>query len=382
LAREIKELAQLDPGSLTDDELDDAIVELARLRSSLEAVEARVAGEWDGRRVWAASGARSGAAAMSRMTREPKPACGSRLALGRVLRCRTLPIAAEAWLAGEIGAAHVRLLAGARNERTVAALAEAEAMLVHDAQQLHFSAFAQVVAYWKLHADPDGADASDVDRRDRRRVALDQTFGGMWSLSGCLDPISGEAVSNELRRLEQELFDADWAAAKARLGREPKAGELGRTGDQRRADALVEMARRSRTAPADGKAPKPLFTLVLGSDAFRHLSELASGQVVSAAAVAPWVDDAELERILFAEGTSRVIDVSRKRSFQGALRRLIEVRDRECFHRTCDVRADRCQVDHVEPWASGGMTCQENGRLACGSHNRARHQRPPPASPA
>ena len=138
------------------------------------------------------------------------------------------------------------------------------------------------------------------------------------------------------------------------------------------------MAKRSAAVPADAKLPRPLFALVIGNDAFSHLMQLASGQVVSPSALLPWISDADLERILFAGGTNRVIDVSRKRSFTRALRRLIEVRDQLCYHDTCEEPAHRCQVDHVVPWSAGGMTAQWNGRLACGFHNRLRN-RPPPA---
>jgi len=54
------------------------------------------------------------------------------------------------------------------------------------------------------------------------------------------------------------------------------------------------------------------------------------------------------------------------------------VRDQECTHPTCDVRAPRCEVDHIQPFSAGGPTTQENGRLLCGFHNRLRNQRPPP----
>ena len=120
----------------------------------------------------------------------------------------------------------------------------------------------------------------------------------MWSGNTLLDPISGEIVGAELERREQELFEADWADAKARLGRDPRPGELDRTPGQRRADALVEMARRSATAPAGGKAPKPLFQVLLGSDAFSHLLQLARGQVLPPTALLPWLSSADLERYL------------------------------------------------------------------------------------
>jgi hypothetical protein len=52
------------------------------------------------------------------------------------------------------------------------------------------------------------------------------------------------------------------------------------------------------------------------------------------------------------------------------------VRDRECYSEFCDVPAEDCQVDHVQPYGSGGPTVDGNGRAACAYHNRNRH-RPP-----
>ncbi len=375
----IRELAALDSSGFADGELSSALVELARLRASLEAAEAGLSHAWDARRVWAADGARSGAAWLARETRNPKSDCRRRIALGRT--SGQLPFVAEAWSAGNIDAAHVRRLGQARNHRTAHLMARDEQLLLAQAMALTFAEFTQVVDYWSLHADPDGAADDAFDRIDRRRVSLDETLSGMWSGAMLFDPINGTIVAGELERLEKGLFDAEWASVKARLGHDPKIGELDRTPDQRRADALVEMAKRSATMPTDGKQPKPLFTLLLGSDMFRRLTQLASGQVVAPEAILPWTGDADLERILFEGGPSRVIDVSYKRAFTGALRRLIEVRDRSCYHRTCDEPASRCQVDHIEPWIVGGITSQENGRLACGYHNRLRHRRrgPPPA---
>ncbi len=85
----------------------------------------------------------------------------------------------------------------------------------------------------------------------------------MWLGSMTLDPIAGAIVSEELARLEAELFEADRSEAKARLGRDPLSGELARTPGHRRADALVEMATRSKSAPADGHRPAPLFTVLV-----------------------------------------------------------------------------------------------------------------------
>ncbi len=81
------------------------------------------------------------------------------------------------------------------------------------------------------------------------------------------------------------------------------------------------------------------------------------------------------------------IDVSvRSRFFTGGTRRAIELRDRICTHPHCYEPAENCQVDHIQTYASGGLTTQDNGRLLCGFHNRLRNQRegkgePAPAAP-
>ena len=59
-------------------------------------------------------------------------------------------------------------------------------------------------------------------------------------------------------------------------------------------------------------------------------------------------------------------------------KRAIELRDRMCTHPHCSEPAESCQVDHIEPYASGGLTTQDNGRLLCGFHYRLRNQKEHP----
>lgn len=73
--------------------------------------------------------------------------------------------------------------------------------------------------------------------------------------------------------------------------------------------------------------------------------------------------------------------ISKKERFDtGALRRVIEVRDRRCRHHAddCDVPASRAEVDHTIQVEDGGETTEDNGRVLCGPYNRARTERPPP----
>jgi hypothetical protein len=156
--------------------------------------------------------------------------------------------------------------------------------------------------------------------------------------------------------------------------------DLARSPAQRRADALVEMARRAMALPPGARLPEPLFTVLVGYETFAgRMCELANGRVVTPGSLVGCLDEAWAERVVF-DGPDRVKNVSvRRRIFAGATRRAVEVRDRECFHPLCDATIEDCQVDHVQPWSVGGLTVDENGRLACAFHNRLRHRpRPPP----
>ena len=379
LGMAIKEVAVVDPDGLTDAELAAAVVELDHHRAALDATYARLVGAFDTRRVFAADGAQTAAAWMSRRTRSPQPECGGRVRVARKLA--HMPLVADAWEAGEITVAHVRRLAGVRNPRTTELFARDESMLVNHARELTFSGFEQALDRWLLLADPDGCDKTAVERRERRRVSLDETLGGMYSGATLLDPVSGTIVWDELQRLEQGLFAADWKAAKTRLGRDPLPAELDRAGDQRRADALVEMARRSASMPPGAKAPKPLITLVVGAGRFFDMCQLESGRTVSPEAVRPWLRDAQLEGMLFDPAGLRAIKITRKRTFTGVVRRILDVRDQQCTDPYCEEPPNRCQGDHIIPYTAGGVTSQDNGKLACGHHNRRNYHNyrtPPP----
>jgi hypothetical protein len=145
------------------------------------------------------------------------------------------------------------------------------------------------------------------------------------------------------------------------------------------------MATRSAAAPADGIRPAPLFSVFVGYETIKgRICELENGTVLSPSALVPWMDSAYFERAIFSLGGR--VDVSvRARLFSGGTRRAIELRDRICTHPYCYEPAENCQGDHIEPYAQGGATTQENGRLLCGFHNRLRNQRgdrrerPPPS---
>ena len=373
LAEAIDGLQDATPDELSDPE---TVLGLYRQLSRLEALVAGAAAAFDTSREWSVDGARSAGGWLAVKTHLARSQVDGHLLLGRAVR--DLPHTKDAFRSGSIGACHVRVLSGLRNERTEQLLARDEEMLVGHARTLRFGQFCRAAAYWKMRADPDGTEEDDDSRRDRRDVYLVESFQGMYLGRITLDPINGAIVHAELERRERALFEEDWAEAKERLGRDPAHHELRRTSAQLCADALVEMAIRSSSADAAGRRPAPLFSVLVGYESLHGaICELASGQVLSPRTLLPWLSEAYFERVVFAPG-ARVEVSETARVFTGATRRAIELRDRECYHPLCDVTARRCQVDHIVPFAVGGLTTQENGRLACGFHNRARNPRPPP----
>lgn len=55
-----------------------------------------------------------------------------------------------------------------------------------------------------------------------------------------------------------------------------------------------------------------------------------------------------------------------------ALRHLITIRDRTCFHPSCRRPATRCDYEHTIPFDGGGRTCECNGGPCCRRHHRAK----------
>jgi Domain of unknown function (DUF222)/HNH endonuclease len=345
-------------------------------RARLDAVATEAAASFDASGDWAPDGAKTAAAWLGRRCRIPTGQARTLIRRGRVLS--HLPAYARAWSSGAINAAHVDTVAAVRNPVTEEALARDEQVLCDQAATLSFEHYVKAVSYWHQFADPDGTETSHEKRLAARDVYVEQSFGGMWLGRMTMDPLTGTAVAEELARLEHELFEAEWAEVKERLGREPTVSDLERTPGQRRCDALAEMATRSRTAPENGKRPVPLISVLVDFPTLAgRICELANGTVLPPGALIPLLDEAYIERAVLSPG-NRVEVSDTARLFTGATRRAIELRDRECTHPYCDRPASACQVDHIIPYAEGGPTTQENGRILCSFHNRLRNQRPPP----
>ena len=274
-----------------------------------------------------------------------------------------MPHTQRALADGALSPEHVDALGHANSGSRLALFESHEETLVEQAKLLRFADCCRMVEYWKQRADADATENDGERLHEARRAMVATTIDGMVDLRGLLDPVGGATVLDELERLMEQRRLQDRAD-----------GEV-RTAGQRRADALVEMAKRSRAAADGGLRPRPLLTVLVGEETLARVCELATGTVIAPGQVVPLLSEADLERVVF-DSPDRVISVSRKRTFTGALRRAIEVRDRHCQHPSgCNEPASRCDVDHIRPHSEGGETSQENGKLGCWPHNRHRDLR-------
>jgi hypothetical protein len=276
-----------------------------------------------------------------------------------------MPVTAEAWAAGEIGTDHVDLLATAAGSGRGELFARDEAVLVTQCETLTWGDRVKANRYWRHRADTElGRDDGPAPTAG---VRLHEGFDGNVVGDIELDPIGGATVMEGLRRIERDLYQQD------------RHDGTVRTTAERMAAALVEMAVRAHTSPVDGQRPEPLVVVLAGEATLEHLCELADGTVIAAGLVVPHLSRAQLQTFVF-DGADRVLACSPQRSFRGALRRAIQVRDRHCQHPSgCDVPIVGCDVDHRLAHALGGVTTEANGELQCQAHNRhsdLHHRRP------
>jgi hypothetical protein len=332
--------------------------------------------------VWDADGSK---AAWARLGRECDLSDATAKAeVGRARKLRSMPATSTAFAAGKLSVDQVDLLTTACQRDIEPLFARDEQVLLNELQPLRLGDARALVDRWTELA----FEAADKDRQRPdpagRHFAAVRTFNGTVDVRGRLDPIGGTEYVEELESIEHELFETEWARIREEHGPNALPQHLPRTARQRRADAAVLMARRSRAfREGTHRLPRPLITVHVGRGTLSRLCELADGTPVSPTQVFPLLTEADIERIVF-DGPRRVIDVGlRDRFFTGALRRAIEARDRHCQHPSgCNIAAERCHIDHITPYAAGGLTTQDNGRCYCPTHNRQRvhclHERPPP----
>jgi Domain of unknown function (DUF222)/HNH endonuclease len=409
LAADIDNLATQDLEGLSDAALADQTLELRRLLDRLEGQWLQRLAAVDGRGAAGADHGLPGASTASWLRnrlRMGAAAASSAVGTARALFRGPLRATAQALRAGQLSAAHAAALAHGTHDLPTQVAAEAEPVLVEAAQRLDPPRLRRAVAHLQQVTDPEGADAQAERRWGRRGLWVAPTWEGMVALQGLLEPEGGHILVAALEPLARPHDAAD-----------------DRSGDQRRADALVELARRNlengQLPQTGGVRPQLLVTVDLDSllghpgalggelggmgplspEACRRLA--CDGAVTRVlvsrhpgghqgdpgghhphddvgreGSLARWLQTAmDLLPPVLGGAPSQPLDVGRaSRVISPAQRSALAVRDGGCVVPDCDRPLAWCEGHHLVHWLEGGPTDLDNLALLCRAHHRAVHE--------
>jgi hypothetical protein len=189
LEEAINSLDAVDLDGLDDDALHSLTVATQRMRDRFEISAGRVLARWDTRGVWGNDQSLSAPARLSREVNSSQRCCRARLRQAR--RLTDVPAVVDAVGRGELSAEHVELLGRAQRVAPERYAAD-EAMLVEHCTRLRFKQAAQVVAYWRLHVDPDGASADSAADGERATARVSETIDGAVIVDATLTGVGAE----------------------------------------------------------------------------------------------------------------------------------------------------------------------------------------------
>jgi len=320
-----------------------------------------------------------------------------RVRVARALHRGPLGGTAQALAAGEISWTHAAVLARGTQDLRGRTATEAEPVLLEAARRLDPPRLRRVVAHLCDVADPEAADVRAHRQHQRRGLWVSAAIAGMVAVDGLLEAEAGETLLAALEPLAR-----------------PGTADDERSGSQRRADALTELARRAleggRLPQTGGVRPQVTVTVELASLLGRAGAPGGEGgwaAPLPAETARRLVCDAALTRAVVARhhghggnddddsgglmdtlraaiallppalgGTpSELLDLGRTtRVVSAAQRRSLAVRDGGCVFPGCDRPLAWCDAHHLRHWLFGGPTDLANLVLLCRAHHRAVHE--------
>src|SRR5215203_972332 len=369
-------LGTRDLGRLTDAALTDQTLQLQQLRGCLDGIFLRHLAAVDARGAAGAEQDRQFGSTAGWLRARLRMASGTAATAVRTARALfrgPLPATAEALCAGEISAAQAEVLAASTLHLPDHVIEDTEPTVLDAARRLDPTGLRQVVAHLQYTIDPDRADVQAQRRHERRGVWLTTTFDRMVAVRGIMAPEAGQTLQAALDPLARPADAADT-----------------RSGGQRTADALAELARRQLEAgqlPKTGGVRPQLSVIVdlnsLGGQPGRIGGDIGWAGPLEPQACRRLACDATITRVVVSrqplDGCDRCPggnpqDLGRAtRVVTPAQRQALAVRDGGCVFPGCSRPLAWCEGHHVRHWLEGGPTDLDNLALVCRAHHRAIH---------
>jgi hypothetical protein len=287
----------------------------------------------------------------------------------RVHLARTLgelPATLDSARAGRASFSNVTMIAHLAEDVGVERVVPLESILVGAAETLDPGAVRTLTQATRLRLDPDGVLADDNHAHERRWFECDQTYGGVFVLRGELDAEAGALVKTAIDALSHGM----------------SRGET-RSGSQRRADALVDLAATQLRCGdhRDVHGQRPHLTVTVHADTLRAdtrqagadaqpaelrgvgpihpetARRIACDAVRTVVTIAPPADDS------VAMAGTRVMPLSvgrATRTIPAHIRTALHLRDQGCRFPGCDRPPAWTDGHHIIHWSDGGPTELEN----------------------
>jgi len=321
------------------------IIEISAQMDALAHERSRVVARFDANRDYQAYGSPNTVAFLKSHCRMGSGTAMELQAVAR--RLPELPVVEAALSQGEIGFDHAAVIAESADRLGSEALLERQEELVDKAEAADPSSLRHEVKKVELQVDAERM-AKEAEWAYRSRYLKVSTWrDGRVRVDGLLDPEGGAMVKT--------AFDAA-------LG--PRAKDEVRSEPQRRADALVDVARRALDGRQFGETGRQ-------APHVNAIIDVGSG-TAAIASLGP-VTKETIERLL-CDCSLSVNGGREMRTFSAPLRRSVTGRGAHCHFPRCDRPAAWCDGHHVEYWRNGGRTVAENAALLCGFHHRLVHE--------
>ena len=297
----------------------------------------------------------------------------------RVHLARTLgelPATLDSARAGRASFSNVTMIAHLAEDVGVEQVAPLESILVGAAETLEPGAMRTLTQATRLRLDPDGVLADDNRAHERRWFECEQTYGGVFVLRGELDAEGGALVKTAIDALSHGM----------------SRGEM-RSGSQRRADALVDLAATQLRCGdhRDVHGQRPHLTVTVSADTLRSGADAQPAELSGVGPIHP-----ETARRIACDAVRTVVTVAppvdgwtatvgstraeplsvgrATRTIPAHLRTALHLRDRGCRFPGCDRPPAWTDGHHITHWSDGGPTELENLVSLCRPHHRRVHE--------
>ena len=344
-----------------DKDLGPVAIELREVADWTEAFSAEVIRRFEKSGAWAQDGATDMIAWLKSNGRLSGGAALERVSVARQLE--KLPETADAFLRGDLGYGHVAIMTRTAERVGTSTFKKEEASLLQAAQTMDPGKFAVEAKKFEIRVDEAAALAESNRAYSRRYLHLSDVKDGLVHLDGLLDAEGGAVVKTALDALMP-----------------PPKHDDDRTAGQRRADALVDLARHSMSGSKLGSTGgmRPHLVITASVEA---LAGVKGAEPADLEGVGPIANET-LQRHacdatvswLLAKTEINQETSHEHRQIPPSVRRALVARDKDCVFNGCHRPASWCDGHHVRWWTRGGKTELENLALLCGRHHRMVHE--------